>query len=378
MSRAFSPKAQPRSLWMPYNAPRDARVALCLAGELRTLPYSWLLENWREAVLRPLQPAVFMHVSAECPGQHCCVRGHCLPTTSEEELQRVLHTFDPVSLMLANDSAVLHAATHPWTHQERRLTRRPALLMRWQGCLADITRLETGHRSGLPFEWVVRARPDVHFECLLPDLHRWPLLNASSAAQLAFLQEDYLFIASGGLGAPLLNVARRRHEHMVRSPNGSSSAPCLSSSRMHDPCVQSLIHEHGAAECEYPVSGIVRRVDCQTRDEVIIVNGTRSVYMPVAAAALELTGGWLDESGTVLRDGRTSLCHFRSPMPMAEVEYALRAFAQVPEPPRPTIEPPRSNCPLRRAPTTRCDDEHASWRGGMFPKRFLPRTRRRG
>lgn len=230
---AISPPARSQSWWKPGNAPSGAQAALCLAGELRTLAtYPWLQDHWRAAVLRPLHnPAVFMHVSTQCT-MNCCKSplgaGQCIGKTSELELAALIAAFQPVGLRV--------------TASESRHDARDDQEMRHVACAAGIERLEA--ERAMPFKWVLRSRPDLIFECLLPDLSLWPRLGGTQ--QVALFREDYIVIASGGLTKTLLG------EQSVLRKHGTCTPPQL---RHHYRCSDAILHEVGAQGCEFVSPG---------------------------------------------------------------------------------------------------------------------------
>ena len=96
-----------QDLWAPENEPAGSTVAICAVGQLRTLPYSWVLENWAAALLEPLRAALFLDVSTKEKADQT--------RTSRADLNRVVHRLRPVGVRVRDDSR--------WTYHRPHLNR---------------------------------------------------------------------------------------------------------------------------------------------------------------------------------------------------------------------------------------------------------------
>ena len=86
----------------------NATVALCLAGQLRTLVLPWMLEQWRVAVVTPLRPDVFLRVSVESTWMHITARHgpHGRRPTASANVLRVLDFFHPIAAHVQTDAEI--------------------------------------------------------------------------------------------------------------------------------------------------------------------------------------------------------------------------------------------------------------------------------
>lgn len=215
-----------------------ATAALCLAGQLRTFVQPWVLDHWRLAVLQPLRPSIFVHVSPEGGG----TKGE---TTTTAQLRRVQERLRPVTMRVFTDEQLLVASNTTEAASKRQTATKKlrhggligTLALRWEACLADIVQTETLRR--FRYDWIVRARPDMVFRCSLPPLRLWP--PAASAGKV-LVQADYLVAAPRALGASLLRLRHRLTD--------AAASPCGKEVLEHDPCLDTLLHERRIGACE--------------------------------------------------------------------------------------------------------------------------------
>ena len=240
-------------LWMPQNAPKSPPAALCLAGQLRVLSYTWMQDNLREAVITPLRAAVFMHVSRQ--SRACGKRGQSwlsgkyIPCSSgagllsRADLDILIERLTPTSLALLDDSVLLkkrefRASLEPGVHKEMPVGCRGStclpLLLRYAGCADDIERFESeqSHR----FQLVVRARPDLLWHCRLPEAP--PLVDRGGT----FTYRDWFSVFSRDVALNALRLQER-----IAQPQ-----PCQTRSPVHEQliCMDSVLAERKANWCE--------------------------------------------------------------------------------------------------------------------------------
>jgi len=313
-----------------------ASVALCLAGQLRTLSYSWMQAKWEANVLAPIRPATFMHVSAEFYTTH--------GRTSSDEMAGILRLFKPVSLKLQDDDEVIARPGGVPKPSDARLLRHSKdeavsgcstcepLLLRWRGCYEDLLRFEE-ERDSRPFQWVIRSRPDLSFECSFPDASRWPQTSLErsilhlqrlkidappterqerrrqqqqqqqqqpSPPPLALLQEDYYIIVQRSLALATLVLPIEPEE----------TANCTAVINGHDKCIDWVLKEQGAQwfEVQPALAFIQRFISCAKTPLPPEASPFLREAPDKANSSFRLTGGqWRDDNTLV--NGRTHLCH---------------------------------------------------------------------
>ena len=207
-----SDRPAPRSfrLWKPSEAPAKSSVAVCMAGQLRTLHLPAVVDNFERHVVRPLRPALFLHVSRErriFKGIRSS-RGTAGPT-SGAEFEWILTQLRPVGVRLMDDADLLRS--HNLTRRGGDATGHVAcqwsscvpLLLRFAGCAEDIERFEVESGSQLP--WILRTRPDLMWSCELPALATWPV-----GRQVAWLHRDFLGLYSRDVGLRVLEPLMHR------------------------------------------------------------------------------------------------------------------------------------------------------------------------
>ena len=176
------------------------RFAVCFAGQLRTGSLEAIQENLYRNLVEPLAADLFFYVAATHEVSHAAGPGGCLPTTKDtcvvadgskpsrsrntavrrgrygslrapnaaEELE-FLRTEGPLAAsivafeVLEDDEAVARATA---LHASRGRLHQKTLRARCALCLHAIAERERA--VGAPYDYVVRARPDYVFTCLLP------------------------------------------------------------------------------------------------------------------------------------------------------------------------------------------------------------------
>ena len=255
---ALQPTADPtinlanHTIWQPHAARLDRAnpVALCLAGQLRMLRHSFVRRSLRLAVLEPIAPAVFMHVTREDGGIHASA------SMSESEIQSVLDELRPASLSLQDDASLACRAcaansqrSSPPTSAAVGCATCDTLTLRWADCADDIERFE--HESTLRFQWVIRARPDLVYSCRLPPLRSWPTYVGSRG--FALLNQDQLAIVSRPAAGALLRLRDR-----IGNASHGACVDKYANRIDHDVCIDSLLKEQNAEWCEVRLTTIVR------------------------------------------------------------------------------------------------------------------------
>ena len=298
-------------LWQPHEAPNRPYAAVCLAGQLRTLSYERVQANLQAVVLRPLQAALFMHVSPEV-GQAVskCYHSHkgldrrtafdncsAALSTSRTELDSILRRLHPASLSLLDDSELLR--THHLPQASAAAAGVPPatgvpLMLRLQDCLADVDRFETETRRELA--WVVRMRPDLMWACQLPPPSTWQALKAASPHTVAVVYRDWMGAFSRGAAARAgMGIAR----HV-----STSDSPCRRrGSYEHPICLDAALEAANASWCELGHTLVVQReVAC---DDNLTRSTAADERRPVA-----ITGGIVSQPRGALLGARTAACHF--------------------------------------------------------------------
>ena len=153
---ALQPAADPaidlanHTIWQPHAARLDRAnpVALCLAGQLRTLRHSFVRQSLKLAVLEPIAPAVFIHVTREDGGIHAS------PAMTADEIRRVADELRPASLSLQDDASLACRAcaansqsSSPSTSAAVGCATCDTLTLRWAGCATTSSASSTNSRS---------------------------------------------------------------------------------------------------------------------------------------------------------------------------------------------------------------------------------------
>jgi len=174
-----------------------ANVAVCIAGELRTFFEDDVFSGFRNAVINPLQPALFFQVTLV--DHNRLSDWHHYPTsvfkplpTHDEALSRI-QTLRPVHLHIASDEEL---TLHPLWRGEHGIM--PHWAFRWALCARAIESEERAR--GMQYDWIVRMRPDMTWHCSLPSL-----LSAWPAEDIIF-QQDWLAIARRSFANTILRV----------------------------------------------------------------------------------------------------------------------------------------------------------------------------
>lgn len=239
------------SLWKPSEAPAHASVAVCMAGQLRSLHQPKVLDNFRRHIVMRLRPVLFLHASRERSSHSMAAHDRSkVGRTTSEEFEWILTRLRPVGVRLMDDSVLLRA---------HNLTRRgdgvkcyysscPTLLLRFAGCAEDIERYETESRRQLP--WILRTRPDLMWSCALPPLATWPM-----GRQVAWIYRDFIALYSRGVGLRALRLLDR----IAVGDNCSSSRGGGSEPNM---CLGAVLDEARAAWCElYEIPVYIQRTN---------------------------------------------------------------------------------------------------------------------
>ena len=255
----------------------NTRAAVCVAGELRALLQKPVQDNWAHALLRPLRPHVFLQVSAmyqlrPCPALDvACRTKHCLSNcsvrprpreASSEEVDTLLAWLKPWlrSAVIRSDSQwaqrapQIELAKWQWKlsglalgkdESERKLAAyrdgdiddtlciarhesacKPILTTRWRSCLSEIEREE--REQGRRYGWVIRARPDLLWKCVLTP----PTAVATHGHVVAI--DDQMWVGTRAVAGLLLNRTCVAPEQ-----------ECEPSCDGHSPCFDHLVHAWG-------------------------------------------------------------------------------------------------------------------------------------
>ena len=250
--------------WRPDAAPAGATIALCYTGQLRTLAYSWMLENVAAALLRPLQPAVFLRVSRQTNTVSMHARRRCAAAaggsnaeslrereracaepgyTSQRELDAVLRALNPVGVALQDDTEVLRSFGLQKSAAPRAGCGGSScgtLLLRMAGCASDVLALEA-EPGRARFRWVIRSRPDLLWACRLPDASQWPVLWPMGRSSMMF--RDFLAAYTRDVAMDGLRLARR----VARGPG-----TCDKLRVEHTMCLDATLREGNATWCDLP------------------------------------------------------------------------------------------------------------------------------
>ena len=209
-------------------------IALCLAGQLRTLTFSWMQHSLQHAVIAAVRPHAFLHVSREFESRQ---------NATTHDLELITNLVQPVCLHVLSDEQVLNAvgssvaaSTAATGSRLQEGGIRGTLALRWEACLHDIAWAEAA--VGKAYSYVVRARPDVRWGCVLPPLASWP---APTALTPPLLNWDFVAVMPRALADAVLSLRRR---------TTLRAAPCSRPVFEHDRCLDTLLHEKGVAACE--------------------------------------------------------------------------------------------------------------------------------
>ena len=175
----------------PEQALDASKVALILVGELRT--FRFVSTSLAVALLQPLAPDVFAHVSLGTAGSRSMNKEQTVPIEgihqARERLERQLH---PVWLRIADP---LVAGAH-------------AIFERLRESYAAICAHE--QRERFSYTWLLRTRPDLGYRCIFD---RGLLAQLGGAALLAW---DHLVILPRVLGRAAMEQAANSFECRVR------------------------------------------------------------------------------------------------------------------------------------------------------------------
>jgi hypothetical protein len=179
------------------------RVALLLAGQLRTLSEPEVLGNLRIAILEALRPDVFLSVS----------RSHTyswqidhyegledLAPTNASQLRKILRVLNPVKVSVSKDEVI----------GLDRITRRVPMaytFLRFKQLLDMMLHHEAS--SGFHYEWVIRVRPDLVYACSFKSL-----LYQAALGKKVYMQWDYIAIMSREAAPLALNLVFEADQFM--------------------------------------------------------------------------------------------------------------------------------------------------------------------
>ena len=177
------------------------KVALCVAGEIRTFFQEDVQSNFKSALLDPLHPDLFFQVSVEDSSR---LKPSPFKTVAVETARQRMLSLKPTQVNIATD---LQLETHtlwlgdfiPFAH----------LSFRWSLCLNDIEDEEK--RGGFQYQWIIRTRPDLIWTCSLPQQFTW-----ASVANIIFIWD-------------MVVVMDRAHAQIVlrQYPNSFGTLPCV-------------------------------------------------------------------------------------------------------------------------------------------------------
>ena len=209
-----------------------------------------VLDNFERHVVRPLQPALFLHVSRERSNhfQEARNRGK-VGLTSSAEFEAILTQLRPVGVRLVDDKVLLRS--HNLTRRGDTARRVECewsscvpLLLRFAGCADDIERFEVERRRQLP--WILRTRPDLMWSCELPAFATWPM-----GREVAWIHRDFMGLYSRGVGMRVLRLVDRIAAGDDCSSSGHGTEPNL--------CLGAVMDESRAAWCELDAPVYIQR-----------------------------------------------------------------------------------------------------------------------
>lgn len=312
--------------WHPAHVPEGSDVVLCMAGQVRSLIYDWMLDHWRVTVLEPLRATIVMHVSTEWHFQSRAVE----PVTMRQ-LIHVIRKLRPLSVNVVDDEKLGLPTNLDFALPGSRLS------ARWAGCAADIERAET--ELARSFKWVLRTRPDVMWLCRLPQATYWP----SRQKRLALMFEDYSVLLTRDIALAVLRLQSRYRAH-------EQGNPCGIAVRQHTKCLDSLLSELNATACDFASPWIQRRVLCHDSKKLIVVNGIE--IKPLLCAGRSMLG--------------QASCHADAYNASTEAQaFMLNRSARACE-----MAHRIESCPVFRGAEAVCNRYYRpkEWRSGIFPR----------
>ena len=231
------------------------RIAIALAGQIRTLSEQDVLDNLREVVVEPLRATVFLHVSAESTYTWQANNWVNYVGKRAENVQAIREALRPVYMNVTDDVDI----------SEVRFELPQARLMkRWFILMTEILKHERD--VGLEFDWVIRTRPDLAYNCRLLEFLPFAHNEVNHASQAAYLFWDFIAI----IPRPVLEIALG----MVLEAQGF--VPCLIRTEL---CLHAVLEKHSIPYYLMlePFVHLVRYADCVTYQ-----NTTCSERPPVA------------------------------------------------------------------------------------------------
>ncbi len=225
------------------------RIALLLAGQLRTLSEQEVLGNLRITILEALRPDVFLSVSLthtySWQADYFEALENVAPTNASQ-LREILHALNPVNISISNDEI---------SRFNGRMRRVPMsdTFLRFRQLLNMVLYHE--RISGFRYQWVIRTRPDLVYGCSLKSL-----LHESSLGKKVYVQWDFLAIMSHQAAPLALNLFFEADQFM----------PCFAFQA--ELCLSAVLWKHGIPYFDAGVAKIWRPSGCKHKNTQVLCN----------------------------------------------------------------------------------------------------------
>ena len=128
-------------------------IALVVAGQIRMLSEPMLLENWSEAVLKPLKPVVFMSLNSDWKTGNPSGKFGGGVSSDDVVVERIQSVFEPVYCGVTKGD--VHVGKGPHARGAYDWFRA------WADAYGGLREFERQRRKS--FEVVIQARPDLYF-----------------------------------------------------------------------------------------------------------------------------------------------------------------------------------------------------------------------
>ncbi len=250
------------SVWLIWLQPKFAvsrnvsskvRVAICMAGEVRTLVEDDVLAHLNVALLQRYRETASVDVFAVLStGTRQVLRDFSSTlnlTRIKERLSLPLDLLRPLRLELLNDTEI---ADRPDFDQAfcAATNTQCMLYWRWSRCEAMIS--EEERRRGSKYAFVIRVRPDLEYYRLLPSVAELAMRKASEV----FVEWDIIMIMRREAATISLQIY----------PNAAGYHPCMDGP--HELCVLSALAATGF-EMHTMGGAVGLRRACKLKDEQV-------------------------------------------------------------------------------------------------------------
>lgn len=220
-----------------FSTVNQNRIALLLAGELRTLSDLEVRQSLLRSIVGPLNPETFLHVSDShgYTWQRSKYVGiDNFTATNASELFDITTALRPVNMSVFRNVTDDGERQVPMRH----------LLIRWK-LLLDmmIAREDT---AGRMYDWVIRARPDLVYECSFARFR-----YEDSSITRVFHQWDFFAVAPRHVAPIVLNLLFEADQFQ----------PCF----VYQPelCLAAVLWKHRIPLYNMRASSIFRPKECQ-------------------------------------------------------------------------------------------------------------------